>query len=262
MVWSYSRITAFEDCPYKFFLKYIKKEPGKRHFFSDYGLFAHKILEKFYKGDLEWWELGDYYLTNFKSQVVASAPSPEIFKKYFKQGFDYFDGFDPSSVPEDESVIAVEKYADFLIGDKHFVGVIDKLSYGPLGLQITDHKSRALKKYSHKPKPTKSDLELDKYFRQLYLYADAVKQEYGEYPKELLFNCFRTGEEIHDLFRADKCEVAKQWALSMIDSINTTTEWKPNIDWFKCKYICDVCDSCEYFSMFCNGNDTKSNAKW
>ena len=29
MVWSYSRIKAFEDCPYRWYLKYIKKFHGK-----------------------------------------------------------------------------------------------------------------------------------------------------------------------------------------------------------------------------------------
>lgn len=29
MVWSYSRIKAFEDCPYRWYLKYIKRFHGK-----------------------------------------------------------------------------------------------------------------------------------------------------------------------------------------------------------------------------------------
>lgn len=37
MVWSYSRIKAFEDCPYRWYLKYIKKFHGKDMFFSSYG---------------------------------------------------------------------------------------------------------------------------------------------------------------------------------------------------------------------------------
>ena len=36
MVWSYSRIKAFDDCPYRWYLKYIRHLHGKDMFFSDY----------------------------------------------------------------------------------------------------------------------------------------------------------------------------------------------------------------------------------
>ena len=39
MVWSYSRIKAFVDCPYRFYLKYIRHIHGKEMFFASYGTF-------------------------------------------------------------------------------------------------------------------------------------------------------------------------------------------------------------------------------
>lgn len=53
MVWSYSRIKAFEDCPYRWYLKYIKKFHGKDMFFSSYGTFMHKLIELCFKLDIE-----------------------------------------------------------------------------------------------------------------------------------------------------------------------------------------------------------------
>lgn len=43
MTWSYSRIKAFDDCPYRWFLKYIKCEPGSEMFFASYGSFMHEL---------------------------------------------------------------------------------------------------------------------------------------------------------------------------------------------------------------------------
>ena len=51
MVWSYSRIKAFEDCPYRWYLKYIKRFHGKDMFFSSYGTFMHKLIELYHKGE-------------------------------------------------------------------------------------------------------------------------------------------------------------------------------------------------------------------
>lgn len=75
MTWSYSRITAYEDCPYRFYLKYIKKIKGVRHFFSDYGSFMHLIIQKFLTGELKKSELVGYYLTN----AYATIERGELF---------------------------------------------------------------------------------------------------------------------------------------------------------------------------------------
>ena len=52
MTWSYSRVKAFDMCPYGWYLKYIQKIRGKDMFFSSYGSFVHKLLEQYYKGEL------------------------------------------------------------------------------------------------------------------------------------------------------------------------------------------------------------------
>ena len=48
MTWSYSRVKAFDMCPYGWYLKYIQKIRGKDMFFSSYGSFVHKLLEQYY----------------------------------------------------------------------------------------------------------------------------------------------------------------------------------------------------------------------
>lgn len=70
MVWSYSRIKAFEDCPYRWYLKYIKKFHGKDMFFSSYGTFMHKLIELYHKGEKTPRQIVDMYLQDFKTEVV------------------------------------------------------------------------------------------------------------------------------------------------------------------------------------------------
>ena len=36
MTWSHTRLVTFEDCPYKFLLRYILDLPPGEHFFSSY----------------------------------------------------------------------------------------------------------------------------------------------------------------------------------------------------------------------------------
>lgn len=245
MTWSYSRITAYEDCPYRFYLKYIKKIKGVRHFFSDYGSFMHLIIQKFLTGELKKNELVGYYLVNFRKNVIAKAPSQNIFNNYFNQGIEYLKNIE---LPDDE-IIGVEKEVSFQVGGKDFIGYIDEVSTSD-GIKITDNKSRALKPRSKRKKPTKTDEELDKYLRQLYIYSIPIECEFKELPKWLSFNCFRTQTIITEPFDNEAFERTKKWALVTIETISKEEKWKPNIEWFRCKNLCDVCNECEYYQMF------------
>ena len=119
MLWSYSRITTFEDCRYCFLLKYIKKIKGtERKFFADYGSFLHLIIQKYLTGELKKDELVGYYLLNFKENVVGKAPTYSIFQNYFKQGIAYLKNI---TFPK-EKIIGVEEKVLFDLGDKKFVG--------------------------------------------------------------------------------------------------------------------------------------------
>lgn len=243
--WSYSRLQAFENCPYGFLLKYIFKADKEDKFFAQYGSFVHKILEKYHNGELDKSQLVSYYLSQFYTSVTSKAPSPKIFTKYFKDGLNYFQNITPST----DTVMGVEQKVSFTIADRDFTGFIDKVSQNDNHLIITDNKSRTLKHRSRRSKPTKSDEELDSYLRQLYLYSIPIHNQYGRYPDKLCFNCFRTQEIITEEFNKESLEKTKQWALETINRISQEDEWNPNLDWFKCKYICDCSNECEYFKL-------------
>lgn len=183
------------------------------------------------------------YLAEFRKKVTAPAPNEKIYQNYFEDGKRYFSDVSFG----DREVLAVEKELSFKYAGKEFIGFLDLMTRDQDGrVVITDHKSRKLKPRSNRKKPTQSDLELDEYLRQLYVYSSAVKQLYGFYPDVLEFNCFRSGVLIQEPFDLDKCKEVESWAENLIDTITNTEDWYPNEDYWFCRHLCDAYDECEY----------------
>lgn len=244
MTWSFSRITSFEDCPYQWFLIYIFGSEKRSGFFAEYGTFMHTILSSYISGELSKERLVPYFTGNFLSNVTAKAPSSAIFRNYFQDGINYLSNID---FPH-KNILAVEDEIRFKFAGHEFVGFIDCLSDDD-GLTVTDHKSRALKPRSKRKTPTKSDEELDLYFRQLYVYAAGVKAKYGVYPKWLEFNCFRTHTLIREPFDEKKLHDTEVWASELIQRITDCDTWNPMPEFWQCKELCDVSQDCEFFNM-------------
>lgn len=243
MVWSYSRLTSFEDCPYRWYLQYILRKPrGEPQFFATYGTFMHSVMEQYLSGKLSREELVPYFLENYDEQVSGTAPSKKIRDNFFTSALTYLQNF---NFPYKDN-IAVEKRVSFQIDGYQFIGFIDVLSETGKQLHITDHKSHGLLPRSGRKFPTKYDRELDDYLRQQYLYSIPVKDEYGRYPKTLNFNCYRHGRFITEQFDPLKLHEVKQWAVNSIERIKNERDWEPNPDAFKCNFICDMRGQCEH----------------
>lgn len=244
MTFSYSRMSCFSDCRYQWLLKYIYESQDEDMFYASYGSFIHKILEQYYKGELKEDELLITFLTGFEIEVKGRRPSENIVNSYIQKGCDYFRNFKPFPY----NMLGVEKKVEFKIGKYNAVGFIDFLGEKDGELYIVDNKSRDLKPRSKRAKPTVKDQELDDMLKQLYIYSEAVKQEYGKYPISLCFNCFKTGVFIEEPFDLEKHKEVMAWAEKQIEKIKNADEWYPNIDYFRCKYLCGVHDDCCYYN--------------
>lgn len=219
-------------------------------FFAEYGSFIHSILCDFYTGEVSSRDAELRYLCGFKRNVQGRAPSHEVFTNYFNQGLSFIKNLQKF----DGEVICAERPVEFDVGGFPFIGFVDMICKDRNeDLCVVDHKSRALKPRSKRKKPTLHDTELDQYLRQLYLYSIPVHEMYGEYPKNLIFNCYRTGNMIVEPFRKEGLEEAKQWALNSIGEIRSTSKWNPCPDFFKCRYLCSLNGCCEYFQMMGGG---------
>lgn len=235
MTWSYSRLKAYEDCPYAWYLKYLECEQGESNFFAEYGSLIHKILEQFYTGKMKRTEMLPYYLQHFYTDIQHFAPTDAIYWNYYRQGMNYLCEF----IPISRQIAAVEQKVEFELDGRPFCGFVD-LRCERNGECVVDHKSRTLSPRSTRKKPTQSDKELDSYLRQLYLYSVSQK------PDWLMFNCFRSGQVIQEKFNEDAFERTKEWALKTIFTLENNEDWSPNPDYFKCKYLCDMRYLCDF----------------
>lgn len=245
MVWSYSRLKAFHDCPYRWYLKYIRHLDGVSGFFAEYGSFLHKLIELYITGERTKDELCDGYLSGFRCAVPSPAPNENIFAGYFKSGLSYLEGIKPFPF----TPLSVEEKMDFTVDGLPFTGYMDLLGERDGGLYVVDHKSRALRPRSGRAVPTKTDRELDEYLLQLYLYAAAVEEKYGRKPKALCFNCFRTNTFIEEPFLDDAYARAKKWLFDTVEEIRASREFRPDIEYFKCAHLCEMREACEYYAL-------------
>ena len=210
----------------------------------------HKILESYCSGKCGRQQALNTYLSDFRYEVNGDPPSEKIYHKYFRQGLSYL-----SSLPEiSETVLGVERYVKFKIGDYPFHGYIDLITKDDDGhIRITDHKSKDLKtrskRYESGKGKTETDRTLDSYLRQLYLYGEAIKSSFHSPPSFLTFNCFRTGTVITEPYNEEAAEEAKTWAIETVEKINSERDWRPNINPFTCRYICGVHNECEYYQL-------------
>ena len=145
--------------------------------------------------------------------------------------------------------LGVEMEVRFNLNDNKFVGFIDYVGEKDGDIYIIDNKSRKLKPRSRRKKPTVNDNDLDSMLRQLYLYAAAVKQEYGAFPKWLCFNCFRNNVFIKELFDEDKYNETLEWANKTIEEIKNAKSFYPSVEFFKCRYLCGYNNICCYASQ-------------
>lgn len=250
MTWSYSRVSSFADCRYKWFLTYLYRDENGNHlkrksgFFAEFGSYMHLILQLCFTGVLDKKDLSTFYLTHFKDNVRSKAPNQKIYRNYFEQGFRYLELF---SFPK-RTILGVEEKSDFVFAGKPFTGFIDVVSDDGR-LIITDHKSRTLKARSKRSVPTKTDEELDKFLRQLYVYSAAVKDKYGKFPDLLEFNCFRSQQVIQEPFDLQKYYEVEKWAADEIEAITVNEDWSGEPEYWRCNFLCDVCKECEYKSM-------------
>lgn len=242
MTWSYSRVKCFSDCPYRWYLKYIAEVESTPMFYSSYGSFMHELLRQYYSGEITKNEMKLKYLFGFRENVRGDRPTADTVSKYIEQGLQFIEQIKPLPF----QLLDTERRFELELDGIRTVGFIDLVGEHDGDFVIVDHKSREMKPRSTRKKPTAKDVELDDMLRQLYLYAGAVRELYGKFPKSLYFNCFRNGAFIEEPFRVDRYHEVLDWMHRNIRDIQTEDKFPPTIDYFSCRWICDVKDECCY----------------
>lgn len=245
MVWSYSRLKAFETCPYGWYLKYIDGADSEPKFYSSYGSFVHRILADFYNGKIPQERLSEEFITKFSDEVQGVRPSGDIVSGYVRKGIAYFENFKP--FPLHTLLVEDDKTFDYF--GVQFRGIIDYVGIDEESgeIYLIDHKSRDLKPRSNRKMPTQNDRDIDDMLRQLYVYSERIRQEFGTFPAYLCFNCFKNGEFIKEPFRKEVFRDTVRWVKDLIREIQDEKSFPPNDEYFKCTFLCDCVAECDYF---------------
>ncbi len=239
MTWSYSRLNTYQTCPHAFMLNYIeKKRPLRSNAFAEYGTFCHKLLQMYFDGKADFYELAEIYRNDYDINVMCEFPAfySDLSEKYYNDGLKFFNEFE--GISDNYRIIGTEQEFNTTFAGKPFTGFIDLILQDKTDGKyiIVDHKSKS--RFGSKKEKTE-------YFRQLYLYSVYIKEYSGEFPDQLAFNMFRTGTTVKEKFAVDNFHETVSWTEFLLDMIYSDEEFPKNKNEFYCKNICDVRDFCD-----------------
>jgi putative RecB family exonuclease len=186
LVYSYSRLESYENCPLKYKLQYVDRiRTGRKSIEAFMGTLVHATLEKLYR-DLRMSrlpsldELSDYYLSRWEAAygddvfVVRDEYGPEDYRQTGLRCIqDYYRRYEPFT---GGVAVWLEKKVDIPIRDRRgetvsFTGILDRLDSMEGGrYEIHDYKTSGFL-------PTADDLQAD---RQLSLYQLAVETAFPD----------------------------------------------------------------------------------
>lgn len=192
---------------------------------------VHETLEKYLKNDLCQFEMPDYFLDKFDSEVpngvklkLPTGFNLDLTKNYKTQITDFLNDFS-GFVIDGKKIGIVDIEKNFLlviqINDKEIIlnGIIDVVGKDDEGnYYILDHKSK---------KEFKNEDEKRDYARQLYIYSLYIKYHYGKYPVKLVFNMFRTQKLEIVNFSEEDFNESLQWVEQSINKIENEELFLP-----------------------------------
>jgi putative RecB family exonuclease len=243
-VYSHSRLSTFEQCPYKYKLQYIDKiEPGVAQSIEAFlGSCVHEVLEKLYKDLMFEKENSLEDLISYLHEVWEKNWDDSIVivkKEYTKDNYlkmgekfirSYYNRYHPFTkgktiALEDRILIRLDYQGKYLLQ-----GYIDRLVESSDGFyEIHDYKTNSRLPL---PRQIKSD-------RQLALYMIGVKNNYPDVKDVKLIWHFLAFDKEIDSTRTDKeLELLKKETIALIDKIESEEKFEANTSF--------LCDWCEY----------------
>ena len=222
-LYSHSRLSTYQQCPFKYKLKYIERiKPSIEETIETFlGSIVHDTLEWLYK-EIEMKNIPtlketlNYYRSewreNFNNKIrIVKDFSPE---NYFNKGKEFIKNYYNCYKPFKENTIGIEKRVLVNLdkkGNYKLQGYIDRLVYNEEEgeYEIHDYKTNSELK-------TRGELDQD---RQLALYSIAVKEMYPDADRVCLvwhflnfdkeFCSYRTDEELEEL-KKETLDLIKQ----------------------------------------------------
>lgn len=245
MVWSYSRLTAYEHCPYSWYRRYIECETGEGSFYADNGKAMHEVFDALIKGDVTFEDAPSLYLEKY--DAITTTVKQDIMDKTFDTCINYLCNI-KENVLDGYEVVGSEIKLDFHICGYRFTGFVDLLLRDDNGnLIVVDHKSSDPFLKKNGEPYAKSKEQFENYVRQLSIYCYGIEQIYGEKPVKIVFHHFKNDGKLTVLPVNDELiSDAWAWCNNIIQQIydDETFEAKPKTGF--CYRLCDYRKDCDY----------------
>ncbi len=246
-IYSHSKLSTFEQCKFKYKLRYIDKiKPTiERSIEAHLGTCVHDSLEWLYREVLngktpELDGLIEKYTNKWQEEyketflIVRKENEPEY---YFNLGIKFLVDYHLKNKPFDDGTLETEKrvWVTLHPGSRHkIIGYIDRLVYNKEKdeYEIHDYKTSGTI-------PPQEKLEKD---RQLALYSIAIKETYGKgKPILLTWHYLSQNMQVFSRRTDEQLDNLKNEILTLIEEIEQTKEFPTNES--------PLCQWCEYKSM-------------
>jgi putative RecB family exonuclease len=247
MIYSHSRLSSFEQCPFKFKLRYIDKiKPEvETSIEAHLGSSVHDILEWLYKEvqknnfpTIE--ETINCYSTTWREKYHPNTLFVRKHlteKDYFNKGITFLLNYYTKHKPFQDGTLEIEKriFIDLNHDKKYRLqGFIDRFVHNKENncYEIHDYKTG-----NFLPSQEKFDKD-----RQLALYSIGIKEVFG-YDKDvhLIWHYLAHNKKILSKRTNQQLEELKSQTIFLIDEIESTTDFPAQKS--------QLCDWCEYKGM-------------
>jgi RecB family exonuclease len=259
-IYSYSKLTAFNDCPRNYYYTYIKGLRGGESIYSYLGTAAHDLAEAIDLGQID----NAIAVERFNA-AVEDAEMVGLTWISDKARINYIEcvtHFLQDHQPSDNPNLKIEDVFAVTIGDIVLYGFIDKWYRTEDTIYIIDYKTSS--KFSAKDLPHKK--------LQLYTYAEALQRYYPGYKIIIQYNMMKyalVGKTLKPrnelsigidygtgLLSFEYDEQCRQELIDFVTStVNAISECDPEkeSDWqmlrnpksdFFCQSLCSHCSRC------------------
>lgn len=248
---SYSSLTTYETCNYSFKLTYIDKCDRIDNFYGQYGTLIHDTMYQYFAGNLDFFELTDYFLKSYNSVMLAPPPSypAGMEEKYKESAVDFFNKF--SFDRDSYDVILNEEKIEFDVDDNvQFVAKPDLVLFNKVSGQfiLYDYKTSAPFRMDKRTgKETVDEPKIDGYFKQMYIYTYALRN-YKFTPVDRITLWFTRNErEVSRKWNENDEEKAIRWLEKLVHKIKKDEKFLyNNSNAYFCNQLCSVRESCEF----------------
>lgn len=273
---SYSKLSCYGNCPYNYYLTYIKHVERSQNIYGSAGGTAHELVQALEIGEITNEEAVEKWLGQMDFYEFCGEdnfPSDKAKKNYINDVKLYFKNFKPLDTKEKE--VLIEKEFEIEVEGVILRGFIDLtlINHFTKEIEVIDYKT------SSKNGFTKD--HLTEKCRQLILYCIALQELYPDYKIiRVSFDMLKYGinekgqvKERKDIppdreneysryfieipFTQENIDKFKEFVRDSLKEINTAKEndnWNVNRNNFSffCKYLCSTSDYCESYQKYKN----------